>query len=94
MTLSDERDEFISEQYQVGAAYKEVCGFSPDHYLTDVAEVDSYNLFFGVFQLQEELANKACQDYQIQLKSQENEANQRYEVVNRDIFTVLVTLAY
>ena len=56
--------------------------------------MDSYNLFFGVFQLQEELANKACQDYQIQLKSQENEANQRYEVVNRDIFTVLVTLAY
>ena len=78
----------------VGTAYKEYCGFSPDHYSDDVAEVDSYNLFFGVFELQEELADQACQDYQIQLKNQEDAANERYEEVNRDVFTSLVALAY
>ena len=49
LTSNGEREEFISEQYQVGTAYKEDCGLSPDHYFADVAEVDSYNLFFGVF---------------------------------------------
>ena len=63
LIFSGERGEFISEQYQVGTAYKEDCGFSPDHYFDDVAEVDSYNLFFGVFELQEELADQACIDY-------------------------------
>ena len=59
-TGSGQREEFISDKFYIGTAYKEICGFD---FSSDEFALDSFNLFKGVSILQEELADQACIDY-------------------------------
>lgn len=60
LTESGQREEFISDKFKIGTAYKEICGFD---FSSDEFALDSFNLFKGVSILQEELADQACTDY-------------------------------
>ena len=45
LTSNGQREEFISEKFQIGTAYKEICGFD---FSSDEFALDSFNLFKGV----------------------------------------------
>jgi hypothetical protein len=63
-------DLYISDHYFVSELGRSYCELWLETSFDDYqAAVDTYNLNYGVYLLQEELADQACADYQQALQS-------------------------